>query len=374
MSKKRWRLKPKVKIVLILFILIIISGVIFIYRKPIMYLYQSKKTGYKYETIKLINKYDVYNKIKNHEYSLNFEKIINTNEFKDEYVNNYLDIEYRTSDYYFLNINKLLALGYNSLDINTIYDVLNDEDINIVLNNKYLEDLVNILKLSYFKKGKLSRYINYSKDNVMSYKDIVTYVNIGLDNEFYTNVITVNNPEDISVLVNKYHVLENNYEPKDLEKINDKYNKGTYNQLRKVVKESFESMCVAALKDDVKIYSGSAYRPYSYQASLYNRYVNTDGKAKADTYAARAGYSEHQTGLAIDIMNAKGEFLTSTDIEFDWLIRNSYKYGFILRYPNDKENITGYMAEDWHFRYVGKGLAKVLFDGNITLDEYAARQ
>ena len=100
MSKKRWRLKPKVKLVLILLMVIIISFVLFIYRRPIMYLYQSKKTGYKYDTIKLINKYDIYNKVKNHDYSLNLEKIIGTGEFKKEYVNEYLDIDYRSLDYY----------------------------------------------------------------------------------------------------------------------------------------------------------------------------------------------------------------------------------------------------------------------------------
>ena len=374
MSKKRWRLKPKVKIALILILLINILVLLFIFRRPILYLYQSKKTGYKYDTIELVNEYNIYDKIKKHDYSLNFEKIIDTEYFNSNYVNNYLDIEYRSSDFYFYNINKLLDLGYNSNDINVIYDVLNDEDIDIILNNKHLDDLTNILKLSYFKKGKLNRYISYYQENVLPYVDVVTYVNIGLDNEFYTDVITISKPDDLFVLVNKYRALEKDYVPKDLVSIDKKYNKGTYNQLREVAKKAFESMCEAALKDNIKIYSGSAYRSYSYQASLYNRYVNADGKAKADTYAARAGYSEHQTGLALDIMNAKSEFLTSNDEEYNWLVNNSYKYGFILRYPKDKEKITGYMAEEWHFRYVGNELAKTLYEDNITLDEYAARQ
>ena len=95
-----------------------------------------------------------------------------------------------------------------------------------------------------------------------------------------------------------------------------------------------------------------------------------DGKEKADTYSARAGYSEHQTGLAIDLNSIDMTF-DNTD-ESNWLKDNCYKYGFIIRYPNDKEDITGYMYEPWHIRYVGKNLANVLYNNGdwITLEEY----
>ena len=133
-------------------------------------------------------------------------------------------------------------------------------------------------------------------------------------------------------------------------------------------------MCNAAKLENISIYSGSAYRSYSYQQNLYNRYAKVDGIAKTDTYSARAGYSEHQTGLAIDIMNANWGYIDKTDKEYTWLINNSYKYGFILRYPEDKEKITGYMYEPWHYRYVGIDLATELVKENLTYEEYIAKK
>jgi len=144
--------------------------------------------------------------------------------------------------------------------------------------------------------------------------------------------------------------------------------------MRHEAKVAFEEMCEAALKDNINIYSGSAYRSYDYQLGLYNRYVKANGFDEAETFSARAGYSEHQTGLATDILNAKLDYISANDKEYDWLINNSYKYGFILRYPKGKEKITGYMYEEWHFRYLGKEIAKDLYELGITYDEYVARK
>jgi len=188
------------------------------------------------------------------------------------------------------------------------------------------------------------------------------------------NVIKIDNQDDLLVLVNKYHTLTSDYVPNDLEEINSKYNRGSNNKLRHVARVAFEKMCEEALNDGIKIYSGSAYRSYNYQLNLYNRYVNMEGKAKADTFSARAGYSEHQTGLALDILNTKLDYISASDKEYTWLVNNSYKYGYILRYPLGKEDITGYMYEEWHFRYVGEDIALELHDNKLTYDEYMARR
>mgnify|MGYP001103167347 CR=1 FL=1 len=126
------------------------------------------------------------------------------------------------------------------------------------------------------------------------------------------------------------------------------------------------------LKENLKIYAGSTYRSYSYQEGLYNRYVKKDGFKEAETYSARAGYSEHQLGLAVDIVNGKWDYLSENDKEYDYLVKNSYKYGFILRYPEGKEDITKYSYEPWHIRYVGKNLAKEIYNNGdyLTLEEY----
>ena len=131
-------------------------------------------------------------------------------------------------------------------------------------------------------------------------------------------------------------------------------------------------MCEAAIKENIYIYAASGYRSYATQKYLYNNYVATDGFANAETYSARPGYSEHQTGLAMDIAN-KYDFISKNDKEFTWLVKNSYKYGFILRYPENKDNLTGYMYEEWHYRYVGKDIAKKVYESDLTYDEFVAR-
>ena len=112
----------------------------------------------------------------------------------------------------------------------------------------------------------------------------------------------------------------------------------------------------------------SGYRSYETQENLYNKYVKKDGEKKANTYSAKPGESEHQTGLAFDIGSVDRSFANT--IEAKWLAENAYLYGFIIRYPKDKEEITGYNYEPWHLRYVGQELAKYLKKNNLTLEEY----
>jgi zinc D-Ala-D-Ala carboxypeptidase len=119
----------------------------------------------------------------------------------------------------------------------------------------------------------------------------------------------------------------------------------------------------------------SSFRSFEYQTTLYNRYVNRDGKEAADRYSARPGYSEHQTGLAFDLGGTGQQDLWLTEAFGEtpagkWLMENAHQYGFILRYPKDKEHITGFMYESWHYRYVGIEHAKKIFEKNITLEEY----
>ena len=120
----------------------------------------------------------------------------------------------------------------------------------------------------------------------------------------------------------------------------------------------------------MNIWIQSGYRSYSLQESLYNKYVNRDGKLAADTYSARPGHSEHQTGLAFDLNSISDDFQYTS--EGKWINENSWRYGFILRYPKSKESITGYKYESWHLRYVGEDLATKLYNNGdwITLEEH----
>ena len=132
---------------------------------------------------------------------------------------------------------------------------------------------------------------------------------------------------------------------------------------------AFSEMQEAAKQEGININIVSGYRSYNKQTSLYNNYVAKDGKAAADTYSARPGHSEHQTGLAADLNMVDTSF-ENTDAG-KWLANNCYKYGFILRYPKGKESITGYIYEPWHFRFIGDEAKNLYNNGNwITLEEY----
>ena len=133
---------------------------------------------------------------------------------------------------------------------------------------------------------------------------------------------------------------------------------------------AFYTMQAGAKKDGLSIYISSGYRSYSTQKNLYSNYVKRDGVEKADTYSARAGHSEHQSGLAFDVNIVSDAFIGTP--EAIWLADHCYEYGFILRYPQGKTDETGYKFEPWHFRYVGTELAEILYDGGnwITMEDY----
>lgn len=142
------------------------------------------------------------------------------------------------------------------------------------------------------------------------------------------------------------------------------------NGLTKETKDAFHKLQSAALLDGFNIYIASGFRSYEKQVSLYNNYVKRDGKEAADTYSARPGHSEHQSGLTFDVNEVSDKFHNTP--EANWLSDNCYKYGFILRFPNGKANETGFKYESWHFRYVGKELAEKLYNHGdwLTLESY----
>lgn len=142
------------------------------------------------------------------------------------------------------------------------------------------------------------------------------------------------------------------------------YNPGVNPAAQKAADE----MIAAAKQDGISLWIRSGFRSYSYQANLYNNYVARDGKSKADTYSARPGHSEHQTGLAFDMNSLSTSFANTP--EGRWLAANCWKYGFIIRYPKGKEHITGYQYEPWHVRYLGKDTAQSVYNSGLTLEEY----
>lgn len=140
--------------------------------------------------------------------------------------------------------------------------------------------------------------------------------------------------------------------------------------LTSTTRKAFKEMSAAAKLEGLNIYLSSGFRSYNTQNKLYNNYVKRDGQVVVDTYSARAGHSEHQSGLAFDVNQINDTFNNTNEAK--WLSDNCYKYGFILRYPKGKTNETGYKYEPWHFRYVGTELATKLYNNGdwITLESY----
>lgn len=145
----------------------------------------------------------------------------------------------------------------------------------------------------------------------------------------------------------------------------ESYNPGA---LLSECERAFSEMKSAAAKEGLTLWNASGFRSYELQQSLYNRYCDRDGKAAADRYSARPGHSEHQSGLALDLNEISSSFANTP--EGKWVEKNCHKYGFILRYPREKEAQTGYMYEPWHIRYVGVSVAEKIYNSGLCLEEY----
>ena len=189
-------------------------------------------------------------------------------------------------------------------------------------------------------------------------------------NHFYKDIHTLHNSTKINVLVNKNYKLKENYIPYDLVLLDTVYSLNN-KYLRKEAKYFFELMAKDAKKEGYTIIIVSAYRSYEYQKKLFSSYVENKGYEYALKCSAKEGHSEHQTGLAVDIADASLDYDNfEFTKEFNWMKKNAYKYGFILRYPKAKYHITGFKYEPWHYRYVGIETAKYIYENNLTLEEY----
>ncbi len=182
---------------------------------------------------------------------------------------------------------------------------------------------------------------------------------------------------DLLILVNKQHAVTEDYVPNDLVVPNVNFSfEGMHEKkhLRKIAADALEELFQAANDQGVVLYAVSGYRSYERQQNVYNGHKQRLGEQQADSVSAKPGHSEHQTGLAMDV-TSKSVNLELTEKFGDvpegiWLAENAHKYGFIIRYQKDQEELTGYSYEPWHLRYVGKEVASSIYDQHITLETY----
>lgn len=283
-------------------------------------------------------------------------------------VKKYKDYQYtKTYEY------KLSQKGWDEKQTQDILKLYKN-NLKDILKKDVNENIITLAKEKYFLYKNLDTYLEYIENNEdKSLTDVVAIVNVHANNAWYELDIKTDTSLNERMLVNKFYHLDENYLPDDIVNVSNKY---AYNgnRLRQDAYDAFVDMWNAAMDNNIKLIINSSYREYEKQSSIYEDYKNWYGQTKADKQAARPGYSEHQTGLVIDVFSSDNQ-LTGTfkDSEgYKWLKENAYKYGYIERYPDGKEYLTGYEFESWHWRYVGKDAAKVIQNENITYDEYYA--
>ena len=359
LTKRKKKIKKTFKLFFsFIFIVGLLSCSYFIYNK-----YFKEK-----EITSEVNKLMLENDISTEKYSKTLEYVLINNLYDEAYLDEYSDIEYNDNKNFANILTTFLPLGYSGKEINYIFK-LSNKNIEKLSKSEYI-DITNYYNISNFNVDNIDRYNQYYESNNYSYQDVVTYVNINLDLKAYSVTKEVEDPNNLLVLVNKYNFLPNNYKPEDLTYVPGAY--GNNVPMREVIKEPFLELQKAAEEEKgIKLKPTTAFRDQNFQKTLYNNYVAKDGVDAADTYSARPGFSEHQTGLAIDLKNTLISSSTRlNDSDYEWLKENAYKYGFIIRYPKEKIDITGYQFENWHIRYVGLEAAKIIYENNLSLEEY----
>lgn len=258
-------------------------------------------------------------------------------------------------------------------DDNFIYNYFDIDEISFIEeNNITYEDLSPFLNFSSFNIFNYFQYINLINNHNFTIVESLNYVNNPNYYNFYISPKEALFKNTNTILVNKCFYLDQSFTPQNLiplKETNLLYIKRENEEMliKKEILNDYISLYNLAKINNFELYIFSSYRDYNKQYHLYYNVNNQN-----DEYVARPGFSEHQTGYALDISTLNYGLTNNFQYsdEYKWLINNSYKFGFILRYPKEKENITGYNYEPWHFRYVGTDLAAKLYKENLTLEEY----
>lgn len=285
-------------------------------------------------------------------------------------LNFYNDYQYKQTYEY-----KLIEHGYSLEEAKSLVDYYKENEIlDSLLTREKNTTILELIKEKYYIHKYLDRYLTYAEKNKeTSIKDVVAIVNVNRDYDFYEHDIDTDIEKGILINVNKYYTLPDNFEPIDISDISIRYSYSG-NRITKEANDAYVSMWNAAKAEGFTLIVNSSYRDFASQERVYNNIKASSGQKEADKVAARPGHSEHQTGLAIDVFEI-GNQTTSTFKDspaYTWLKDNAHLFGFIERYPEDKEYLTGYSFESWHWRYVGEEVAKKIHDENITFDEYYA--
>lgn len=370
MSKKKVKLKLKSSarkpLIIVGVVLLVIIIILSFYFNRIGEL---KNLGYSEEAAKNIIFKFKYSYVMDIGENKTLNMAFSSSDYKEENLDNYVKIDYENQDHLISNINKLLDKGYSVNEVNLIISKGDDKSVSDFVKREKVKYIEEFLSVDYAKLENLDRYVEYQDKENDDAETTVLYVNMDFDKEDYVDPLVIDEFDDY-VLVNKHRQLSSEYVPDDLVTIDEEYVKTDEEiEIERNVAKAFYDMAEAASKEGLELMVSSGYRSYKDQEEITNTYLELYGQNYVDNYVAKPGFSEHQTAMSLDIASKSVNTFVNSD-EYTWMMDNAYKYGFILRYPKSKEDITGYKCEAWHYRYVGKKIAKYIKENNITYDEY----
>lgn len=277
---------------------------------------------------------------------------------------------------------KLTTLKYTDEQIWEILKTASVNDVKHIVEKEYTYSQIEpFMKVKGFVFSDIDDYMKvYAEKKNYNYAVLITTYPFIVSSNDVDKSYTIQNTDDISILVKKGFYLPDSYEPKDLVTPNMPVEASCDNpQLRKEAADALVEMYNAAKKEGYHLVINSAYRSYAKQKQTYDEYFKKYDPVTAATLVALPGASEHQTGLSVDLtcqaviddkLNGIANSKFGYKPDYKWCVANSYKYGYILRFEEDKADITGIANEPWHFRYVGKEAAKEIFNNGWTLEEY----
>jgi LAS superfamily LD-carboxypeptidase LdcB len=270
---------------------------------------------------------------------------------------------------------KLTAINYPLEEAKKISTSLPNESLDKILaEEKYNAMYYQFINEKYFLPKNIFKYIEYyNLHKNTELNKVVALVNVHASEGWYNIDYETDLSKGYTMLVNKFYHINEDYKRTDIVNFSLQYAYNDNSAAEIVVQKYDEMQAEVKRLFGVQLMVNSSYRSYSDQEIVYKERQKVSTKY-ADSVAARPGHSEHQTGLGIDITSLAHHSGTSfgESEEGKWVKENCYKYGFIIRYPEGKEDITGYDNEPWHFRYVGEEVAKRIYDEQITFDEYYA--
>lgn len=369
MVLKRRKLKLKKNVLVVLrvigVVMVLVLACFLVYFKKIN---TFTKLGYSKVSARKI----LFSKNKDYVLSVGKNETLNaafeSEDFLEKYLNNYAKIKFYDHKHLIKNINLLLDKGYSNSDVSIILAHGDDSEVTAFTKRERIKYLEEFYQYPYAKLANYDRYVAYADLTGEDEKITVIHVNLNMDKEAYTDAILV---DDFSydMLVNNYHSLDEKFLPDELVEIPKKYTNDEDFQANKTALNALIQMFESAKLDGLEMFVNSAYRSYDEQVEVAEFYRKWYGDNYVEKYVAKPGFSEHQTGLAFDVGSTSSAVFAKSE-EYKWMQENAYKYGFIKRFYKKVENITGVKEEPWHYRYVGRDIAKYIHENNISFEEY----